>query len=352
MIKGVIAVVVLGVLAFAFYSIGKWKSDKNFEVSASTPIAARVDNVDGDVGIAPEINNQDQTNVDWLKASTNTPLSVGDRIYARDGAHAGIELNARSFVRLDPNASLDIVSMTDQRTQLALRGGSAMFDCAGLASGEFFEVETPDGAVDFDKPGMYQISVEDNGNVSISVLSGEAQVVGMTGSGQILQGHTLTLTGTGQSTQATDSQIAPAVAGSVVNDFYRYRRPKTYDGRYEDYNAYLNDPYYFEPYRQSASYRYFNQDDSYIAGIEDLDDYRQWQDDPTYGHCWYPAVDAGWVPYSDGYWDSDYPWGATWVSSEQWGWAPFTMDDGRLSVIGGVGFRARAKRGWPMLRLW
>src|SRR5947207_7795075 len=50
------------------------------------PIAARIDQVDGSVGIARISADNEQT--DWTEATVNTPVSMGDRIYARSGAHA------------------------------------------------------------------------------------------------------------------------------------------------------------------------------------------------------------------------------------------------------------------------
>ncbi len=323
-------IVALTGIAFAFFHLGQRSSVEAYENSAATPLAARVDQVDGDVGIAPEFNGQDQNNVDWLKATVNSPVSVGDRIYVRDGGKAGIAFGDRSYARLDSNTMLDVVTMTEQRTQLALRNGSATFDCGGLQSNDFFEVETPDGAVDFKQPGMYQISFNDSGHAVVNVLSGQAQVVGVSGSGIISKGESLTLgvvaandgTTNNNNVTAVSSRLEPRYAGGIVDDYYRYRYPKKYDGRYINYDAYLGDPFYYEPYH-SASYQYFDNDD-YIAGIDDLDTYGTWEDIDGYGHCWRPSgVAVDWAPYSDGYWDTDYPWGLTWVSSESWGWAPY-----------------------------
>src|SRR5882757_9139030 len=63
------AIVALTGIAFAFFHMGKSSSVEAYETTAATPMAARVDQVDGDVGIAPEFNGQDQNNVDWLKAT-------------------------------------------------------------------------------------------------------------------------------------------------------------------------------------------------------------------------------------------------------------------------------------------
>jgi hypothetical protein len=58
----------------------------------------------------------------------NQPFSVGDRIYTRDNSHASLAFTGRNFARLDPNTSLDVLALSDDRTQLALRDGSAIFD--------------------------------------------------------------------------------------------------------------------------------------------------------------------------------------------------------------------------------
>jgi hypothetical protein len=47
--------------------------------------------------------------------------------------------------------------LAPDRTQLALRDGSALFDVGALAPGQLFEVATPFGAVDLDQPGLYEV---------------------------------------------------------------------------------------------------------------------------------------------------------------------------------------------------
>src|SRR5258708_24914265 len=123
------AIVALTGIAFAFFHMGKGSSVEAYETSAATPMAARVDQVDGDVGIAPEFSTQDQRNIDWLKATVNSQASVCGRIIVRDSGKAGIAFGDRSYARLDPGALLDVVTLTDHRTQVALREGSATFDC-------------------------------------------------------------------------------------------------------------------------------------------------------------------------------------------------------------------------------
>jgi len=285
------------------------------DVSAQ-PMAARIDRVDGDVGIARVTD--ENTEPDWDEATINTPVSVGDRIYAREGSHTSIALTGRNFVRLDPGTSLDVLALSDQRTQLALRGGSAIFDVGALEPNAFYEVATPCGAVDFNQPGLYQIGI-DNGNAIISVLSGLAQVVGASGSGYINKGEVYTLVGQAAS-EVVASTLAPRLAGGIVDDYYRYRYSNAYDGRYQNYDTYLSDPFYYDPYRSSASYGYVSAD---IPGLRDLDYYGDWSNVDGYGYCWSPRLSTGWAPFRVGSWDLYDPWGPTWVSTEPWGWAPY-----------------------------
>lgn len=319
-----IVAVICAVLAGV--GVAMWMKNDRSASAEELPNAARIQRVEGEVAL----NNSDATNAEndqWLSATENQPFSVGDRIYTRENSRASLAFTGRNFARLNPNTSLDVLSLSDQRTQLALRDGSAMFDVGYLGSGELFEVATPYGAVDFQQPGLYNVGIDD-GRVLISVLSGLAQVVGLGGSGQIGKGELLTLIGT-TAADVVLSQIDGRDAGYLVDDYYGYQYPQYYDGRYRDYNAYLSDPYYFDPYRRNVSYQYVN---SYIPGLYDLDNYGDWRNIDGYGYAWAPRVDAGWMPYQMGYWYTDYPYGPTWVSSEPWGYAPYHY--GRWAFVG------------------
>lgn len=304
-----------------------WMKHEPTASAEGLPYAARIQRVDGDVAFSDSLPNSD-ANTQWVAATPNQPFSTGDRIYTRDNASTSLAFSGRNFARLDPNTSLDVVSLGDRRTQLALRDGSAMFDVGYLEPNELFEVGTPYGAVNFNQPGLYNLGFDRNGGVLVSVLSGLAQVVGLGGSGEINKGEMLTLVGQAAS-QLVLSRLNGQDAGRQVDDYYRYQYPNSYDGRYNNYDAYLNDPYYYDPYRSNASYQYAS---SSIPGINDLDYYGDWQNVDNYGYAWRPRVDSGWVPYQQGQWTNDYPYGPTWVSSEPWGYAPYHY--GRWANVG------------------
>ncbi|HKU76664.1 MAG TPA: FecR family protein [Pyrinomonadaceae bacterium] len=311
----VIIAVVIAVAAGV--GVGLWMRNEQSASAEALPNAARIQRVEGEVAL----DNSDAANAQsdqWIAATDNQPVSVGDRIYTRDNSRASLAFTGRNFARLNPNTSIDVIALNDERTQVALRDGSAMFDVGYLDSGDMFEVATPYGAVDLQQPGLYNVGI-DNGQVLVSVLSGLAQVVGMGGSGQISKGEMLTLLGS-TAADVVLSQLDGRDAGYAVDDYYSYQYPRYYDGRYRDYNVYQNDPYYFDPYRRNVSYQYAN---SYIPGLYDLDYYGDWQNVDGYGHAWAPRVDAGWSPYQTGYWYNDYPYGPTWVSTEPWGYAPY-----------------------------
>ncbi len=324
-----LTIIAIVVAIAAGVGVAWWRKREPSASASEVPNAARIQRVEGDVALsnAQDANTANSGAEEWVTATDNQPFSVGDRIYTRENSHASLAFTGRNFARLNPNTSLDVLTLQDRRTQLALRDGSAVFDVGYLDQGDQFEVATPYGAVDFEQPGLYNVGI-DNGQVLVSVLSGLAQVVGLDGSGQINKGELLTLVGQ-TAADVVLSQIDGRDAGYAVDDYYRYQYPQYYDGRYRDYNTYLNDPYYFDPYRRNVSYQYVN---SNVPGLYDLDYYGDWQNVNGHGYCWTPRVDAGWSPYQQGYWMTDYPYGPTWVSSEPWGYAPYHY--GRWAFVG------------------
>src|SRR5688572_17400457 len=187
----IVAVIVALVAGFG---VAFWMKHEQTASAEELFYAARIQRVNGDVAFSDGQPNAD-ANEEWIAATPNQPVSVGDRIYTRDNARTSLAFSGRNFARLNPNTSLDVLTLSDERTQLALRDGSAVFDVGYLDDGDLFEVATPYGAVDFEQPGLYNVGI-DNGQVLVSALSGLAQVVGLGGSGQISKGEMLTLLGT------------------------------------------------------------------------------------------------------------------------------------------------------------
>jgi len=310
--------IVLGCAIVAGAAALLWTKYERTAEARALPNAARIERVDGQVGLNHSLDTS-STRADWIEATANTPITVGDRVYARDNSRSEIAFSGRNFATIDAHTSLDILDLSQPRTQVALRDGSALFDIGSISSGQSFEVATPCGAVDLEQPGIYQVALDQNGNAVATTLSGEAQVVGQGGSGRIDKGEVLTIPCQGNS-GAVMSRVDAGQAGALLDNHFRYRYPRKYDGRYRNYYTYLDDPDYYDPYRNDPSYNYVSE---YIPGVDDLDDYGDWQYVSDYGYAWHPRVDAGWVPYQSGYWSMDYPFGLTWVSNEPWGYAPY-----------------------------
>lgn len=308
--------IVLAFAAIAGIAVVVWTKFDRTAAAKELPNAARIQRVDGQVGVN---QSRDSSNSQWVAATTNTPITVGDRIYTRDNSRSEIAFTGRNFATIEANTALDVLDLSSQRTQVALRNGSGLFEVGSLGSSQLFEVATPCGAVDLEKPGVYQVSIDQNGNAVAVAFSGEAQIVGQNGTGHIAEGENLAISCESGS-QAVMSRVDPEQAGATLDNYYRSRYPRSYDGRYRNYSAYLSDPDYYDPSRRYVSYNYVN---DYIPGVDDLDDYGDWQNVSNYGYCWHPRVANDWAPYQSGSWTMDYPYGLTWVSNEAWGYAPY-----------------------------
>jgi len=309
--------IIAGIAIAAAAGVFLWKKYEPGASAQNLPNAARIERVDGQVAVNHSLDNT--ANGQWITATPNAPISVGDRLYTRENSRTDIAFTGRNFATVDANTSLDVLDLSRNRTQVALREGSSLFDVGSLSSGQLFEVATPCGAIDLQQPGTYRVSIDGKGNATVTAFSGQAQLVGQAGSGTVNKGEVLTVP-CGGSAAGTISRVDYDQAGSYLDSYYRYRYPKRYDGRYRNYYTYLDDPYYYDPYRNYSSYNYVSE---YIPGIYDLDDYGDWRYVSDYGYVWHPRVDAGWAPYEYGSWAMDYPYGLTWISTEPWGYAPY-----------------------------
>src|SRR5687768_5522057 len=103
----------LTLIALAFALLGGigaalWLRNEPTTEAAVLPNAARVERVDGAVGLNHGPDAQ------WIEVTPNTPVSVGDRLYARDNSQAAIAFTGRNFARLEPDSSLDVLDLSDR----------------------------------------------------------------------------------------------------------------------------------------------------------------------------------------------------------------------------------------------
>ena len=232
----------------------------------------------------------------WQPADLNVPMTLGDRVWTGDGGRLELQVHGGSVVRLAVRTDLQALNLTGSMKQFSLSLGTASFQVRRLADNEVFEVDTPNAAVTFERPGDYRVDVDNDGNTRVQVRRGRA--IAAAGGGQV-----------------------PLSAGDEMDidgidrpryDIVAVPRPDGWDQWVAQRDQQL---------AQARSYTYVTAD---IAGVEDLDQYGRWQQIPEYGWTWSPiSVEAGWAPYRAGRWIWQDPWGWTWVAAEPWGWAPY-----------------------------
>ncbi len=260
---------------------------------------ARLNYINGNVSMEPAGVD------DWAPADLNRPFTVGDYLFADQGAEAELHLDD-AVLRMGSQTSFGFLNLDDRTVQLKLSEGDMYIRLHDFAQGQVFEVDTPNAAVTLLGNGIYRFRVDSNGSMSFLVVrQGQAQI---TGGGQAFllnANNSATLNGTDQ--LSYDIEVAP--------------QPDEFDQWSQERDAHE---------AQAESARYLPPT---VIGSEDLGDYGSWQNSGDYGSVWYPRnVDSGWAPYHYGHWAWIDPWGWTWIDSQPWGFAPFHY--GRWAYIG------------------
>jgi hypothetical protein len=261
---------------------------------------ARVNYIQGAVSYQPSGQN------DWVEANPNRPLTSGDNLWADKNSRGEVHIGATA-IRLSSETGISIMNLDDRTAQIQLAQGTIEVHLRHLASGEAFEIDTPNLAFSITHAGEYRISTDPDGNSTVIVVRhGDGQITGGGESYDVHTGQQYTFSGTDQ--LSYDAVDAPA------ND---------------DFDDWCDSRDQRENNSQSA--QYVSRD---VDGYYDLDDYGGWTDVPDYGEVWVPrGVPAGWAPYRFGHWVWIAPWGWTWVEDEPWGFAPFHY--GRWAFVGG-----------------
>jgi hypothetical protein len=243
---------------------------------------------------------------DWVGAVPNRPMSTGDQLWTDENSRAEVQLGS-AVIRLAPLTTFSFLNLDDDTVQIQLTSGAINVTVRWLRDQGDFEVDTPNQAFNVFQPGHYRVEASADGSYTvISVRAGEGAATG--------GGQTFTLRGGQRGTfSGTESLYADVEPIYDPDEFDTWSEAR--DHRYDF----------------SRSAQYLSRD---VVGFDDLDDYGDWRDDPSYGHVWFPSqVAAGWAPYHAGHWDWISPWGWTWVDDFSWGYAPFHY--GRWVSVGG-----------------
>jgi len=251
---------------------------------------ARISMIHGDV------STQRGDSGDWSAASLNQPVMSGDKVSTGDGARAELQLDYANTFRLGANSKANIATLTHKDIQIQLSQGIANYTVSKDSEAEP-EIDTPNVSVHpAHHDGVFRIEILPNGDTTVIVRKGEAQIATPQGSTEVRGGQMATVRGTTDSAQYKISD-APA-----PDDWDRWNA----DRDHLIHNA--------------ESWRHTNH---YYTGAQDLDAYGRWENVPDYGDVWVPNESDDWAPYRDGNWTYEPYYGWTWVGYEPWGWAPY-----------------------------
>ena len=263
---------------------------------------ARISVLSGDVSVRRGDSG------DVTAAAINGPLMAGDTLLTNSSSRAEIQLDYGKVLRVGPNSEVRFSGMDIKNFQVQIAAGTVTFRVLRPSESQA-ELDTPSVAVHPLRQGVYRVGVREDGTSEITVRSGEAEIYSQKGTERLSPGRTMYARG---SSTDPEFQVSEAIP---LDSWARWN---------EDRDRYLE---------RSRSYEHVSRD---VYGAEDLDQYGQWQNDPTYGSVWAPRVDPGWAPYRDGRWTWEDYYGWTWVSADPWGWAPYHY--GRWFVGAGGGW--------------
>jgi hypothetical protein len=245
----------------------------------------------------------------WGLLSINTPIGEGDQIWVPQDGIAELQLNTGSYIRLDGNTSLQILSMDDDSSQFYLSQGSA-YVYYDAPQGSVIQVDDPDASTRAFDRAIFRIDVQDQYS-DVSCYKGYVETENQLGNTRVNAGQLVSLG------RDTNGDIAPMGPPDEWDLWNRGRNDELFSRRDRGEASYL--PSELRPY--SA----------------ELDRSGRWVRVPDYGYVWTPTVFVGpnWAPYRHGRWirrGHDY----VWLSNEPWGWAPYHY--GRWAFAPAIGW--------------
>ncbi len=263
---------------------------------------ARISLIGGDVSVRRGDSG------DWVAAAVNAPLVVEDMVGTGPSSRAEVQFDWANMIRMASNSEIRVAQLENQHYVIQIARGTVTFRVLRESKADV-ELNTPNVSVRPNQIGAYRISVAEDGESTITVRSGEAEVYTSSGSERLAAGSTMEARGT-----ASDPEYR--LVAEIAQDSW------------DSWNLSRDNEL-----EQSKSYQYA---DSSVYGAEDLDNYGTWVDVADYGHVWRPRVEIGWSPYYHGRWTWVDWYGWTWVSYDPWGWAPYHY--GRWFWDGGFGW--------------
>ena len=204
---------------------------------------------------------------DWVAAVVNAPLMVEDRVSTGTGSRAEVQFDSANLVRIGANAEIRLAELGANHYHLQAAHGTVTFRVLRESHAQV-EVDTPTVSVRPSHIGVYRIYVQGDGQTEITVRLGAVDVSTPRGVEQLQAGQTMLARG---DPDDPEFRIVPAIALDAWDRWNEQRDREMLS---------------------SPSYSNVPQD---MAGGEDLDNYGQWVDEPSYGQVWSPQVDPDWA---------------------------------------------------------
>jgi hypothetical protein len=243
----------------------------------------------------------------------NMPIEEGDRLGTTDG-RAELYLGKKTYVRLDNNTKLEIISLPKKGsdlTRLRVLRGNIYLSVNSLDEEKSIEVHTPDASFYLLDEGLYRIDVLENRKTDIYVFRGVVEAAGEEGS-LLLKSE--------QSIAVAEGRFSgrPVRFIAVAED--------AFDRWSEDRESGLA--------VQLASRHLPGELEDFEAELEESGD---WTWINPYGWAWVPGgIGPDWRPYYNGSWMWMSLGGWTWLPYDPWGWVTFHY--GRWGWYGGLGW--------------
>ena len=233
----------------------------------------RISLISGDVQIKTPDSEE------WGLASINGPLEEGDQVWVPDGGRVELQLNTGTYIRLDQNSALQVLSMDKDSSQFYLSQGYAYVYYDALSDtprGSVIQVDTPDASVRAFDRAIFRIDMPDQ-YTDVAVYKGYVEAENKVGVIRVNAGQMLSLA------QNTSGEVSPMGPPDEWEDWNRARNNRVLEMRGESSR-------YLPPELRAYSY--------------DFDAGGRWVQDPDYGYVWIPTAGVGpsWAPYREGRW--------------------------------------------------
>jgi hypothetical protein len=283
--------VALALFAPLALPVAAFADDDSAAAATADAGVARIDAISGDVAI------QRGDSTDTIAAVPNAPLLGADYLTTGPGARAEVGFDGRSAVRIGENVQMRFSRIDPQDRDLQLAAGTIDLRLFGDTDGQS-TIDTPSISVVPRSAGSYRVSVDANGETTVTVRTGHADIV------------------TPQGTQPLDPGTTIVADGAAANPQIQSEAEVALDS-FDEYNA--DRDHVYTVAQSQAPYVNTN-----IQGVADLSAAGRWVPDGSYGNVWIPVnVAPNWAPYRDGSWVWEDGYGWTWVANESWGWAPY-----------------------------